>query len=144
MKKFTCKNCGQKISLPPKYSGKKAKCPQCKNIIEFPAHLPNSDQADDLTHPNNQKTDESPPASEQADAPLLTIPTPKIQPQTPPPSDRDFSEEIDELLSKDQKHSAAQIPAAWFSGCALVSRQFGWLAANRRYCDFSGCYNSAS
>ena len=122
MIKFTCKNCGQKISIPPKHSGKKAKCPGCKNIVEVPTLPQNSDQANDMVRLNGQKRDktletpipsngkrkESPSTPDQADAPLLTIPTPKTQPETQPPSDRDFSEEIDELLDKDQNQSPAQ------------------------------------
>lgn len=36
MLKFDCKNCGQKISVPEVYAGKKGKCPKCKTIVVVP------------------------------------------------------------------------------------------------------------
>lgn len=33
---FNCK-CGQKISVPQKYAGRKGKCPRCKNIVIIPS-----------------------------------------------------------------------------------------------------------
>jgi phage FluMu protein Com len=37
MIKFNCEKCGQKLSVPETHSGKKGKCPRCKNIIVVPA-----------------------------------------------------------------------------------------------------------
>ncbi len=34
--KFSCKNCGQKISVPDVHAGKKGKCPKCKTIVIVP------------------------------------------------------------------------------------------------------------
>jgi len=34
--KFQCKHCGQKIKIPEVHSGKKGKCPKCKNTIVVP------------------------------------------------------------------------------------------------------------
>jgi len=39
MIKFNCEKCGQKLSAPETHSGKKGKCPRCKNIIVVPATL---------------------------------------------------------------------------------------------------------
>lgn len=36
MIKFRCKNCGQRISVLEIHSGKKEKCPKCKNIVVVP------------------------------------------------------------------------------------------------------------
>jgi len=36
MIKFHCKNCGRKISIQDKYSGKHGKCPKCGNLIVVP------------------------------------------------------------------------------------------------------------
>jgi len=36
MIRFQCKNCGQKIAVQEKFSGKKGRCPNCKNIIAVP------------------------------------------------------------------------------------------------------------
>lgn len=36
MIKFRCRNCGQKISVPEVHSGKKGKCPKCKNLLVVP------------------------------------------------------------------------------------------------------------
>jgi len=36
MIRFQCKHCGQKISVQQKFSGKKGRCPNCKNIIVVP------------------------------------------------------------------------------------------------------------
>jgi len=36
MIKFNCKKCGQKLSVPETYAGKKGKCPRCENIIVVP------------------------------------------------------------------------------------------------------------
>jgi len=36
MIQFHCKNCGQKIAVQDKFSGKKGKCPKCKNIVVVP------------------------------------------------------------------------------------------------------------
>ena len=36
MLKFNCKSCGQKISVPEVYAGKKGKCPKCKTIVVVP------------------------------------------------------------------------------------------------------------
>jgi phage FluMu protein Com len=36
MIKFRCKNCGQKMRVPEVHTGKKGKCPKCKNIIFVP------------------------------------------------------------------------------------------------------------
>jgi hypothetical protein len=33
---FYCKNCGRKISAPKIYSGKKLRCPKCRNSVEVP------------------------------------------------------------------------------------------------------------
>lgn len=36
MIKFTCKNCGQSISVPEIHAGKKGKCPKCKELLVVP------------------------------------------------------------------------------------------------------------
>jgi hypothetical protein len=36
MIKFSCKNCGQKLNIDDKYSGKRVKCPVCKDIFLVP------------------------------------------------------------------------------------------------------------
>ncbi len=36
MIKFSCKNCGQNISVPDVHAGKKGKCPKCKTIVIVP------------------------------------------------------------------------------------------------------------
>jgi DNA-directed RNA polymerase subunit RPC12/RpoP len=34
--KFRCENCGQRISVPQIYTGRKSKCPNCKNTVVVP------------------------------------------------------------------------------------------------------------
>jgi len=34
---FHCKNCGQKIKAPDKFSGRQVKCPKCSSILSVPA-----------------------------------------------------------------------------------------------------------
>jgi len=36
MIKFSCENCGQKITVPQVHAGKRGKCPKCKQIVTIP------------------------------------------------------------------------------------------------------------
>jgi len=36
MIKFRCRNCNQKIAAQDKLSGKRVKCPKCKNVVFVP------------------------------------------------------------------------------------------------------------
>ena len=36
MIKFSCKNCGQKLNVEDKHSGKRIKCPKCSDVCVVP------------------------------------------------------------------------------------------------------------
>ena len=59
MIKFTCKNCGQRISVPEIYAGKKGKCPKCKELLFVPKI--------EITSSTNQEED--PATSKQLHSP---------------------------------------------------------------------------
>ncbi len=34
---FSCNHCGKKLRVPDDFAGKKAKCPQCQEVVSIPA-----------------------------------------------------------------------------------------------------------
>ena len=52
MIKFSCENCGQKITVPRVHAGKRGKCPKCKQIVTIPEQItPDTEPKNNDTKP---------------------------------------------------------------------------------------------
>ena len=58
--RFSCAFCGQQIRVSPVHAGKKAKCPNCKNIVIIPQPAPEPQQPKE-DEPIRLKRDAEPP-----------------------------------------------------------------------------------
>lgn len=61
---FSCKNCGQKISVPEAHAGKKGKCPKCKTIVVVPKINNDISLKPQDSDTNNLQYVQQPPESE--------------------------------------------------------------------------------
>ena len=68
--KFHCKNCGYKFSAPSIQTGKKCKCPKCKNMIVVPEIQTTSS----VTEQNNSRHAKTSSESSTYDLALLDMP----------------------------------------------------------------------
>ena len=115
MIKFNCKSCGQKFSVPESRSGKKGKCPRCRNIVVVPGIQASSS----LTEQSNSGVPDINSKSSVDDSALLVTPQ-KDKIQDFPLSQPDFSEktaEYDQELDEEpaeETESAAQRKLPWF------------------------------
>jgi len=66
MIKFNCKSCGQKFSVPDSRSGKKGRCPKCKNVV----FVPEIQATNSLTEQSNSGV---PEVSSKSSADNLTL-----------------------------------------------------------------------
>jgi len=58
--KFSCENCGQKFSVHKNNTGKKGKCPKCKNIITIPKAKTQSPSINQSEHGADEVSSNSP------------------------------------------------------------------------------------
>lgn len=93
MIQFHCKHCGQKINVQDKFSGKKGKCPKCKNIIVVPK-FENTRSVTSQTNSVDQKVNSKHPAS---DLTLLDVPE-KDKAAIPPTREKDISDKYFEEM----------------------------------------------
>jgi phage FluMu protein Com len=74
MIRFSCKNCGRKLKIADAFTGKKVRCPKCKNAITVPdAPLPKPAQSQKASKTDSKITD--------YELTLLDAPNDKVQTQ---------------------------------------------------------------
>jgi hypothetical protein len=114
MIEFYCEHCGQKISAPKVYSGKKFRCPKCRNLVD----VPQAESANPI--PYQSSSVESPPDLKYSnyDLTLLNI-REKVEIKNLIDSQTDVSKEA----GVDQKDSVEEVKKAE----SAADRRFHWL-----------------
>jgi phage FluMu protein Com len=116
MIKFRCKNCNQKIGVRDELSGKRVKCPKCKNIIIIPK-VENVPLATSQNTSSDLKTDAK---TSEFDLSLLDVPQ-----DVRSPSQATARESASDQTSEDT--SEAEEETASEAGQAVGERKLPWF-----------------